>query len=924
MPSILVKRLSSDYVTSVCDFLPLLTFSGFNSSDTPPGMAQTGPAPEHANSSRKPLHIHVGSLATQASAVADSTLTSGTIGTVVSVSQFPSPPPLPTPTASALTGSTPTTSRFADRLTPTIPNYDSPSHFSFGTPPTPRSPADSSFSINIKRSDWRNKDTSRTQGTDGGYASSSYSQETTRNVPTRNVSQTSSGSQYPPRPLPHRSENSDTSTQQPPSSMRRYEKRPASPQSNIAPSTITDWSDGASGISGISVNPSEERLLTTSFITSLLSSSPEPFPGERLSNARRKLVRQLDKSNNGEPPQKSGYQSSAKSHQSVPFYPSDVLAADVPTTAYLPPSISGDHESDMQHDSAVGHSDDSQIQIVSRKPSISYVLGGAEKKPVGVVPAYRVSIGPSGSDGTGSSYRTSINSGLTSSTLASKPPGHRADAPQSVSHANAFEAENNIRESDEEEVVKLGGGGDIVYEKLEAPMSPAIPSTAGSKKTFFGLDARPGSGFTGHTSNRSGQNDSAYGSNSQSLRRSQSRKSMVSSLVSRISHGSTAAKDRYMAWLRSRPLPPLPPMANNPAPEFPNGREIQKSEETIPLPMLARRAENLQGYLNRGRYPTSSGYNSQYEYKEASPDEEGDAYAGRHRHTYSEIQATGTSNGSYLAVLSRFRKNKETSNYGDASSPTSPKLVTLEQKKKRRRLWTLVACVIVGIILVIAIPVGISKSRKDSLPDCPGNETGEACTLDATCVCTSDTETCKPLANSLNLLVPDMNFIFKSNFTSSQISDAVVSAVGSSSNGLCAKQAMLIDVEPALDSASSPNRTKWAQSAILWNLGMSQDIEATTTLQKFVSSADWGSAQTRDGKASDDSGKFGVVASGYTFNFAQQTVIPDSASFKSSAPSSDQLGELTDDMVSVLDRMYSFAIGMDSHSLSSLLCDSSL
>ena len=394
------------------------------------------------------------------------------------------------------------------------------------------------------------------------------------------------------------------------------------------------------------------------------------------------------------------------------------------------------------------------------------------------------------------------------------------------------------------------------------------------------------------------------------LQRTNSRKSVVSSLISRISHASATQRDKYMAWLRNRPLPPLPPMPNNPAPEFPNGREIQNHEENIPLPTLARRADHLQVLLNRGRYPTSSGYNSQYEYKEHSPVDED--FGKSSRYSYAQIKATGT-DGPRLSLFSRFRKNKKVSTYANSTSPTSPKMVALEMKKRRRRKWTIIICVIIGIILVIVIPVAITQSKKSSLPNCSGNLTGAACTLDATCVCTSSSGSCKPLANTLDLLVPSVNSIFAANFTASQLSDAVTSVVGSPTSGTCASQALLVDVEPGLDSASSPNRTLWAQSAILWNLGMSQDISATDTLQKFVSTAPWSTLSTPDGVTSDTNSKFAVEASGFTFDFAAQTVTPLSASFENSSPPSAQLSEVPDNLISTLDRMYSFGIG-EAHS----------
>lgn len=671
---------------------------------------------EGARTPKKPLHIHVPSLTTNASGIAESTITNAS--DISGLSQFPSPPlQVPTPSLSSF-NSTPTTSRFADRLTSSVPDYHAPApnRFAYGTPPTPPSPVDSKFSGNAKDENGlgrnhysaqlaHNQDIPHPVKT---HSSSSRAEDARNAVGLRMGTSSSSGSRRH-QPMGPRQEKGGSQQQSPPTSLRFQEGRGISPLSTIASFTYTDGNDtaslAASGISGISVNPSEEALLTTSFITSLLSNSPEPFPGERLSDARRKFVRRLDKPESEASSQTSrrhrGATRSADTHQSVPtsvapYHLSSLMPADVPTTAKLPPSIS-DHDSIVQP-SSLSHSEKGLVQLVTRKPSISY-LGGAATRPVGFVPAYRVSIGPSDS-----SNRTSVNSGLTSSTMSSKPPGHRADAPRDVTQGNAFEHESGPRES-EEDFARLSGV-DFRAEKREGPTSPALPSTAGSKSKFSNIDMRLKSSLNLSSSSPSpAPQKEGQWSKGHSLQRTNSRKSVVSSIITMISHASAAQRDKYMAWMSNRPLPPLPPMPTNPAPQIPNSREIQSREESIPLPTLARRADHLQVMLNRGKYPTSSGYNSQFDYKENSSEE--DEYRNSGRHSYAQIRATGTV-GTRLSVFSRFRKNKEAQDYAGSKSPISPKLASLEQrKKKRRRLWIICACVLIGIILVIAIPVGI-------------------------------------------------------------------------------------------------------------------------------------------------------------------------------------------------------------------------
>ncbi len=207
---------------------------------------------------------------------------------------------------------------------------------------------------------------------------------------------------------------------------------------------------------------------------------------------------------------------------------------------------------------------------------------------------------------------------------------------------------------------------------------------------------------------------------------------------------------------------------------------------------------------------------------------------------------------------------------------------------------------------------GTKDRRQHPLPSCPGNSTGSACNLDATCVCTATTGTsCKPLAKSLVNLIPTVNSFFAANFTGSSLSDALFNAQGAPQGSNCARQAMLVDVAPGLQQSQFPNRTQWAQSVILWNLGMSQDLNATTVLQTFVAmQAPWSSLNAGDGVVPDASGTFSVTASGLIFDFAAQTISPVPTSFRDDAnPTSAQLSELSASSSQILDRMYSFAKG---------------
>ena len=697
---------------------------------------------------------------------------------------------------------------------------------------------------------------------------------------------------------------------QSPASERSAQKRPASPSSTAGASTI-DWSDAASGIS---VNPSEERLLSTSFITSLLAQTSEPLyastekppsawrgqsrstgKGETLQQNSRdgqskvgSSIRTYEEQEKEKEAKRRPYQSipvSIRSNPSEHYLMGTVEEEPIPRHKLSP--IRDDPASATNSRPASGdysetlHSGEEQVVSVVRSPSITLGSGRA----VGVVPAYRIAFNQKSAAMDG---RTMVSNGsiLTATTLSPLPPVHRPDAPQNVG--------DDGRHSEED----YGKMGDITFNMshADAPTSPALPSTAGTIQMTFSENA------TGSRSLR------------QTLQRNASMKSVVSSIVSRVSRLSTSSAGRrakYVAWLRKRPLPPLPPMPHNPPPRLPHAAEIQRSEEAIPLPSLVKRAEALQGMLDNGQLPAGSIRAVELFSSKGSDyrgfGQEGVIFANDRR---SGFNTTGDPRSS---TFSRFRGQKEVQNQHTRFFKSKLSARTPEQRKRRRRLWIIIAVVIFGIFL-IAIPVGVAEKKKGSSAQvvCTGNFTGASCSLDATCICTATSGTsCKPLAKSLSDLLDDVNSLFVANFTASELSDALFDAQGLLVGDNCKQQALLVDVAPGLDEATFPNRTKWAQSAMLWNTAMSANANGTTILQEFVSSqAPWSSLSSPDGPVDTNNQNFAMNASGFTFDFAAQTIIPVSISFQQDAsPDSAQVSEVSITSGTVLDKMYSFALG---------------
>ena len=125
----------------------------------------------------------------------------------------------------------------------------------------------------------------------------------------------------------------------------------------------------------------------------------------------------------------------------------------------------------------------------------------------------------------------------------------------------------------------------------------------------------------------------------------------------------------------------------------------------------------------------------------------------------------------------------------------------------------------------------------------------------------------------------------------------------------CAAQARVVDVSPALDLQSMPNRTGWAQGALLWTFVLSQNTSAVGQLRDFISKAHWESL-TEDGPATGFSSEFSTTQLGYTFDFAAQIISEPSVSFVTDGqPSNAQLAEVDYTAHAALDRMYSFASG---------------
>ncbi|KAF4605310.1 hypothetical protein EYR40_004094 [Pleurotus pulmonarius] len=382
-------------------------------------------------------------------------------------------------------------------------------------------------------------------------------------------------------------------------------------------------------------------------------------------------------------------------------------------------------------------------------------------------------------------------------------------------------------------------------------------------------------------------------------RKSISGRSFVSSLISRspsTSSRSIRSFRRAFDWMR-KPLPPvpvIPPKYTQPTQPIP-----RNYEEDLALPDLITRADTLSNLLEKGYHPHRSLTSSFFT--------QGDL-------NYQHQGLTSGFDDSRVDVMNLAHRNqthqKDTLDFrsavpdGDQDPPSGGHFFT------RKRIWFLVALVLIALVAV-AVTLGVVLSRKQSgsaLPSCSGNLTGSTCDLDATCVCTSSSQPCLPLAQHLVSLHPTMNQLFNTNYTLNSLALSLWLAQGDPRGGNCASQAMLVDVSPSL-SGSHPNRTAWAQSALLWNVAESEDLDTVEKMRNFVIKAPWKDLESSDGPINSAGSSFSTTGSGFLFDFAAQTVAPAaSVSFNDGGqPTEAQRQRVGTVAQAVLDRMYTFS-----------------
>ncbi|RXW24788.1 hypothetical protein EST38_g1099 [Candolleomyces aberdarensis] len=377
-------------------------------------------------------------------------------------------------------------------------------------------------------------------------------------------------------------------------------------------------------------------------------------------------------------------------------------------------------------------------------------------------------------------------------------------------------------------------------------------------------------------------------------------KSVAPSFISRISISHSVK--RMLNWRKStKPLPPVPLI-----PDIPLAVEAQyrRADEAAPLPELVNRAGQLHGLLEK-------------EYQHDRPL----SYYSTMKSDTSTYQGSTQGKSARSASWQPLRRRDvdnpnppPTFNYGVYA--TAPPAHGNDPRKGccgclpqfSRRIWIMISVFGVAVLAVVIAVAVVMTKRKTETPKCDSGLVGSLCNMNATCVCTSSAP-CNGLAQNILDLVPTINQQFSSNFTNAEVYNSLWFAKGTTGQKDCSAQSLLVDTGNVLNSESYPNRTLWAQAALLWNVVQTQDTDPADTMQKFVQGLPWSDLGSSDGPTDSKADSFTSTIAGYTYNFAAQTLSRPSTSFVNQGrPSDSQASRVGPKAQTVLDRMYTFAL----------------
>lgn len=473
----------------------------------------------------------------------------------------------------------------------------------------------------------------------------------------------------------------------------RFSPQPAarySPRGQDSPRTLAsalspyDWHEGSSSIG---IDPREDRLLTTDFITDLLTST-ESNPSVRgvpyMQNPRDEPNISIGRPFGGgdgtsvisemtyPPPSRLTASPPLSEHNTYASNPSTVpllrdnTARRPPPTAFIPRNFDEDGIEDAESLASSIHANQSAVIRTASTIRGARNLTTRGGNVIGVAPATLRHISESTDPSRSSRYQSGNINGTGSS--------------------HEYHSEyNHYRDSDDNQLPlpRMEAGQSMV-------LSPALPSTAGAHNSFATR-------------------------RSKSVHSTKSTKSYVSSFITKITSvgaGVKAAGARSVRWVR-KPLPPVPTLPHVP---LDVQRQHQQEDDALPLPDLVDRAGTLSKMLENGYHP-------HYSMSEVPWD--GPVSAAQSPKSAHALHASGT-----LLQGASWRGPTNNDKGFYHNSPVSPKVRAAPRSRRKRIIIFASVALAMILIVVIGTTVGtIEGKKRHSLPNCGGNLTGMSCSL---------------------------------------------------------------------------------------------------------------------------------------------------------------------------------------------------
>ena len=437
-----------------------------------------------------------------------------------------------------------------------------------------------------------------------------------------------------------------------------------------------EWHEGSSKIV---VDDEEERMLSTSFIINLLSSTEDiTSVGSHSRSASKKYTKSLVTSDGTSAISEMTYPPpTGITRTRLPYVAGEVTSRPSPlkqqprNTVIIPEPLHEDGRS-LAGSAAVFDGSDGSI---IRTASMTRELGARGASVVGFAPA-------------------------TLHRVSNTPPSELSNSLYIPGHESLYSMP--IPDEEEEEGQRVTIPAYFEHRPMSTPYSPAQSSSVGVRN--------PGraTGTIRHSHS------------------TRSQKSRFSGFASRLS-----AIPSIAGWFGPKPLPRIPINSNLTIVAEANYR---KEENALPLPELVHRAGTLEGMLEKGHNPHKS-LNSTVTtgYWGKDRDRVGRVTAVTPWGAQIEHDRDGAAT---VGSVTRTRKRQSSDlNHQEHifGQPDSPKFRHKPVTKRQKVLITVAICVLLffAIALGVGLGVGLSKKRHElsALPSCSGNVTGKACNL---------------------------------------------------------------------------------------------------------------------------------------------------------------------------------------------------